>query len=368
MGRSLATMFTIDFQNLSESELCALAKEAVNSSLPTWEKEIWQFILQWFGPDAEVEIHTSGSTGKPKAIKHSKRAMVGSAGLTCSYLQLKEGITALLCLPVNRIGGMMMVVRCITNKMKLLCLEPSANPLAHLTKDILPQFAALTPMQLYPVKDSYELFRLTEQIDCIILGGSEVPRGLTELINNMANRVYATYGMTETISHIALKRLSGKNRDSHFQLLPGITVTKDERDCLVINAPGLNIHGLATNDVVELYSDDRLNWLGRLDNVINSGGIKVYPEQLEEEMRERVLVPFFIAGIPDERTGQKVVMVIERATITENELELLNSYLETMDSKTRPKELLLTIRFSKTATGKLKRAESLLATENRIPL
>lgn len=361
-------MFTIDFQNLSESELCSRAKEAVSSSIPLWEKEIWQFILQWYGPATEVEIYTSGSTGTPKAIKHSKQAMVNSAKLTCSYLQLKEGITALLCLPVNRIGGMMMVVRGIVNKMKLICLEPSANPLAQLAKDNLPQFAALTPMQLYPVKDSYDLFRLSEQVDCIILGGSEVPRGLTELINNMTNRVYATYGMTETISHIALKRLSGKNRDKHFQVLPGITARRDERGCLVIDAPLLNIQGLSTNDVVELYGQNQLDWLGRLDNVINTGGIKVYPEQLEEEMRERVLVPFFIAGIPDERTGQKVVMVIERATISENELELLNSYLQNMDSKTRPKELLLTIRFSKTANGKLKRAESLLAAENRIPL
>lgn len=361
-------MFTIDFQNLSESELRSRATEAVSSSIPLWEKEIWQFILQWFGPATEVEIHTSGSTGTPKAIKHSKQAMVNSAKLTCSYLQLREGITALLCLPVNRIGGMMMVVRCIVNKMKLICLEPSASPLAQLAKDSLPQFAALTPMQLYPVKDSYNLFRLSEKIDCIILGGSEVPRGLTELINNMTNRVYATYGMTETISHIALKRLSGKNRDLHFQVLPGVTVSRDERGCLVIDAPPLNIQGLATNDVVELYGNNRLNWLGRLDNVINTGGIKVYPEQMEEEMRERVLVPFFIAGIPDERTGQKVIMVIERATISENELELLNSYLQTMDSKIRPKELLLTIRFKKTANGKLKRLESLLAAENRIPL
>ncbi|MFN8286509.1 MAG: AMP-binding protein [Chitinophagales bacterium] len=362
-------MFTIPFDKLVDDEVVNIARQNMAIENPSWKQTIWQLIADWYNPSVtHIEVHTSGSTGTPKAIKHSKKAMINSAMATCRYLQLTPGNTALLCLPAGKIGGIMMIVRSIVNRMQLVCIEPSTNPIAALPDDVKIDFAALTPMQLYPVQNSYELFRKAEKIECIILGGSEIPAGLTASIQKMANRVYATYGMTETISHIALKRLNGKAAEQYYSVLDGIEMSVNEQDCLLINAPALEVDKLQTKDVVRLYEGKQLDWLGRLDNVINTGGLKVYPEQLEETMRGQMLVPFFIAGEPDEKTGQRVVLVIEKEVITEKEFKLLTDYLHTIQPHIRPRELLLVPRFVKTANGKLKRRETLQAVESRIPL
>ncbi|MFN8298588.1 MAG: AMP-binding protein [Chitinophagales bacterium] len=353
-------MFTIDFALLSDEQLRSLCAQKLLQDLSSWELKIWSFLAQWLDPDVPgITVHTSGSTSAPRPFTHTKASMQASAGATCRFLAITEGKTALLALPADKIGGMMMVVRSWLYKLRLICIAPSANPCKDLPMDAKVDFAAFTPMQIVPAIESYNLYKRAEAIGVILLGGSDVPHGLEHWIKSMTNRVYATFGMTETVSHIALKKLNPPEADAHFRLVPGVDISTDERGCLQITAPALALHNLQTNDVVRLTGPDSFDWLGRYDNVINTGGLKVYPEVLESELKDAVLVPFFIAGVPDGVTGEKVVMVIERDTITEKELDLTRNYLQQLNKTTRPRQLLIVPRFVKTETGKIKRKESL---------
>lgn len=362
-------MFTIDFYSTGDDELRLLCEQKLKQALEPWEQKIWGFLKLWLDPSvSEIGVYTSGSTGNPRLYLHTKACMIASADATCRYLGIQPGQLALLALPADKIGGIMMLVRSWLYKLPLCCISPSANPCRDIPFEQPIVLAAFTPMQIVPVVESYELFRKFESIKIVILGGSDVPRGLLQWLRNMTNRVYATFGMTETVSHIALKKLNPPNDDPYFKLVPGIEVDTDERGCLRITAPALNIINLQTNDVVLIKPENGFEWLGRLDNVINSGGLKVHPEVLESDLKEAVMVPFFIAGVPDPATGEKVVMVIERDTITEKELEVTRNYLQSLHQTFRPRQLLLTPRFLRTETGKIKRKESLARVDTRFDL
>ncbi len=362
-------MFTIDFLNVNDAQLQLLCAEKLTAAIDPWEQKVWSFLSHWLDPQVtEITVYTSGSTGKPRPFVHSKQAMMASAQATCSFLDITPGQIALLALPADKIGGMMMLVRSWLCKLPLVCIPPSANPLNDIPADLQIQFAAFTPMQLMPVVNSYQLFRRLEAIKTIIVGGSEVPKGLTQWLKGLSNNIYLTFGMTETVSHIALKKLNGPGADAHFRLMPGVEITTDSRGCLQITAPGLGVKGLLTNDVVNVINKYEFEWLGRADNVINTGGVKVHPEMLEQAMKEDLLVPFFIAGIPDPVTGQKVVLVIERDTISDKELDAARVYLQQLVENTRPRQILLVPRFIRTENGKIKRAESLARVDTRFDL
>ncbi|MES2621137.1 MAG: AMP-binding protein, partial [Bacteroidota bacterium] len=253
------------FSSLTEKEIQKIAIEKINSELDEWEIEIWQFIRDWLDPAVvSIKVFTSGSTSFPREIQHGKGCILNSARLTCYALQLKHGDKALLCLPANRISGMMMIVRSIWNKMDLYCMRPSSNPLSQLTDKDNFDFAAFTPSQLYEFEKNMQRI---EKIRKLLIGGEDISARLMKNMQLLNNASYATFGMTETISHIALRRLNGPNPDRYFKTFEGITVSTDERKCLIIEAPELGIHSLITNDVIHFISPVEFEWLGRKDNL-----------------------------------------------------------------------------------------------------
>ena len=178
-------------------------------------------------------------------------------------------------------------------------------------------------------------------------------------IGKMQNEVFITFGMTETISHIALKKISGRNPDMHFNTLPGISVKADEKSCLLIEAPVLGQPELKTNDVVNIISPTQFDWIGRSDNVINSGGVKIHPEEMEQKLEADIEYPFFIGSIPDELTAEKTVMVIEGQNLQQTETDRLKNLLEQFEKISRPKEILFIPQFVRTENGKIKRKETI---------
>jgi O-succinylbenzoic acid--CoA ligase len=248
-------MFLVPFSSLTDSEILREANVKLKEDLSEWEREIWQFIRDWFHPDvASIKVFTSGSTGPPKEIEHSKGAMLNSTRLTCDALRLKRGNHVLLCLPASKISGMMIIVRCIWARMDMYCIKPSTSPISAIPEEEKFDFGSFTPMQLFEITEDIKKRRRIERIEKIIIGGDDIPPVLLETIRTMKNEAYATFGMTETISHIALRRLNGGKAESHFTTMPGIKVSIDERSCLVIEAPELGVRHLVTNDVVYLVS------------------------------------------------------------------------------------------------------------------
>lgn len=362
-------MFLIEFSSLSNKAIIQLASEKLKADTQDWEKSIWQFVSDWFNPSVSIiKIFTSGSTGAPKQIEHSKQAMLNSARITCQALQLQKRNTALLCLPSNKIGGMMMLVRSIECKMDLYCIKPNTTPLNDLSDEIKFDFAAFTPMQLHSAIKNYDHFKRAEQIDKIILGGENINAELLQIIKRLANKVYSTFGMTETISHIALKKLNGLNADKHYKALDGIKIFSSKNNCLVIEAPVLNQPHLITNDVVRIISEKEFDWLGRIDNVINSGGVKIHPEEIEQALQGHIQPAFFVGAIANEKTGEQLVLAIEMNTPNEKDKEELKEAFNSLAKLHRPKVVLLFNQFIRTTNGKIKRKESLQSSFESIEL
>jgi len=354
-------MFSIDFSSISDESLLPLAKDKLTTGVEEWEKDIWQFIADWVNPSiTSIKVFTSGSTGRPKQIEHTKQTMLNSATITCRALNIQPGSNALLCLPANKIAGMMMIVRSMHCKMSLYCIKPSAAPLKELNEETRIDFAAFTPMQLHGIKKDFQQFSKVENIEKIILGGENISAELLQIVSHLSNEVYATFGMTETISHIALKRLSGKNADKHFKLLRGVKISTDENNRLVIKAPHLGQPNLTTNDIVQIFSEKQFDWHGRIDNVINSGGIKIHPEEIEQKLHSIIKCPFFITSLPDERTGEKLVLAVEGSVFSDKNKEELAEYIGTLQKLQHPKAILLFEQFARTENGKIKRKETLL--------
>lgn len=232
--------------------------------------------------------------------------MVASAKKTLAYFNLQKGDTVLLCLPIDYIAGKMMVVRANVGDLNLLEIEPKGTP------DIPDQtihFAAMVPIQVQNLIDSgYEF----QNIKTLIIGGASVSYNLLKAIQKLSTAVYATYGMTETYSHIALQRLNGSNPDSCFQLLDGFSISVNEKGCLVIDAPEFSDEPIVTTDLVDILSPKKFRWLGRADNVINSGGLKISPEELESKISKIIGDECLVVPLPDEKLGQKAVLVLER--------------------------------------------------------
>ena len=319
--------------------------------------ELSIFIDEWFGDSGQIHMKTSGSTGKPKTIVLSREHMVNSARATAAFFNLEAGSKALLCLPLGFIAGRMMLVRSMVMGWHLDSIEPSS------TSDI-PQnrsyhFSAMVPLQLYNSLDHLD------HIKTLIVGGGEVPSSLRERIQNLTTKIYATYGMTETITHIALSPLNksaGKRiSEMIYTALPGVDLSIDNRQCLVINAPHIGAEEIVTNDIVELITNDSFKWLARYDHVINSGGVKLIPELIESRYKNLIDREFFVYGVPDKRLGEKLVLVIEgleRASILEKIQELQQQLGDAVPKYEIPKEILFIKKFVRTETGKINRSQS----------
>lgn len=337
--------FKLNGINYNHDELKEVAYSLVKEG-EEYEKIIGDFLLDWLNGDNFINVQTSGSTGIPKVIKLSKQAMVNSAIATGNFLKLQPGQTAFHCLPCNYIAGKMMLVRAMILGLEIDMVEPTSQPIFDYDK--VYNFSAMLPMQLEST------IKYLYNVKHIIVGGSWVSKHLVDLTQQISTKVYATYGMTETATHIALKQLNQSPKSTYFKALSGVKLSQDDRGCLIVDAPEVSEEKVITNDIVTLHSETEFEWLGRIDNVINSGGIKLFPEQIEEKLKGKIPVQFFIASEPDEKLGEKLILVLESET---NNFD--TSLFERLDKFEIPKAVYNLPKFKMTPTGKIKRKENL---------
>ena len=331
--------FKLNGYHLDKYDLCRVAYSFIKEG-KDFEKPVGDFILDWFDSKHYLEIKTSGTTGEPKIIKVQKQAMVNSALATGDFLELQPGNTILNCLPVKYIAGKMMFVRAFILGLEMDFVAPSSNPMKRNKNNY--DFVAMVPLQ------AENSIAQLNQIKKLIVGGAKVNDTLEKKLAKSKCTVFETYSMTETVTHIAAKKIGQKA----FTVFPNITISQDDRNCLVISAPDLDVENIATNDIVELVARNQFIWLGRQDNVINSGGIKLIPEQIEAKLSEKLTSRFFVAGIPDEKLGEKLLLFIEGAPF-----ELDASIFDSLDKYEKPKEIKFIPHFAETETGKIKRNE-----------
>lgn len=306
----------------------------------SWQKDILDFWAEWTNNSHFIIAHTSGSTGQPKPIELAKSAMKLSAKMTGEFFDLTKGKTALLCLPVGFIAGKMMLVRAMELKLKLYVAEPKSTIDLSEFPDL--DFVPMTPMQ---VENSLESL---SKIKTLLIGGAPLSDALREKLLTYKTQSYESYGMTETITHIGLKRID----ESFFSCLNGIKISTDDRNCLKIQTPYFE-EAIQTNDIVAIKNERQFQWLGRFDHVINSGGVKLFPEQIEAKLKRHISAEFIISSLPDETLGEKLILVIESKTelISIDELKLL------LDKFEVPKAIFHLTEFPRTESGKIKRKE-----------
>lgn len=332
------------FENLSQ-----IGEDLVEKGKP-FQKSIGDFLLDWASGETTIKVHTSGSTGRPKTIVLKKEHMVNSALATGEYFGLKPKQKVLLCLPCTGIAGKMMLVRAMVLGLQLDYVEPSSTPLANTKKTY--DFVAMVPLQ---VQNSLnDLSRVKK----LIIGGAPVDPVLRSQLAKLQVEAYETYGMTETITHIAVKRIA-EDSTNYFETLPSVSVSQDDRDCLIIDAPKISEEKVVTNDLVELENDTEFKWLGRYDSIINSGGIKLVPEKIENKLSSLIKKRFFVVGTPDETLGQQLVLVVEGEPINEQELLQDIKSLKDISKYEVPKKVYFVKLFKETSTNKVNRKKTL---------
>lgn len=327
-----------------------------------FEKSTFDFCRAWFSGQELFKLSTSGSTGIPKEITFTRDQLIASATMTQSALSLKPETSALVCLDTKYVGGQMMLVRSFVVGMNLIAVDPVANPLTKIPSNQKIDFAAFVPYQLQAILDATPDH--LENIRVAIIGGAPVSESTKRKIMSSKCELYATYGMTETISHIALMKLNGPNKETSFKTLKGVSIQLDDRGCLVINTNFLN-QPVVTNDMVELISDHQFNWLARWDNIINTGGVKVSPEKIESRLESifeelNLSNRFFIAAFPDNQLGERVNLIVEGESLS---LPVIEKLWEAMRSKLSkyevPKEIRFAPGFEETNTGKINRTNTI---------
>jgi O-succinylbenzoic acid--CoA ligase len=311
--------------------------------------DLEEFLEEWHNSSPTVLVHTSGSTGQPKPMWVEKERMKVSARITCDFLGLKPGDTALLCMSLDYIAGKMMVVRAQTCGLRLVALKPTGCP----SWNGMIDFAAMVPMQVYNLLQSTEGRLRLESVRHLIIGGGAIDDKLAEKLRTFPNAVWSTYGMTETLSHIALRRLNGEEASEWYVPFEGVELLQTEDGCLVINAPAVHEGQLVTNDIVEL-SDKGFRILGRKDNVICSGGIKIQIEEVERLLKPHLDVPFMITKSPDRKFGEQVVLLTEGSDM----VILENVCREVLPKYWQPRRFVHVDSLPFTETGKPARKEA----------
>ena len=326
-----------------------VAEGAENCPPALWD--LYLFLEKWFDASPVITVHTSGSTGTPKELVVRKDRMMQSARLTCEFLNLQAGDTALLCMNLRYIGAMMVVVRSLVAGLNLIVRPASGHPLSDIEEPL--RFAAMVPLQVYNTLRVPEEKERLEQTDILIIGGGAVDDSLEAEISALPTAVYSTYGMTETLSHIALRRLNGETASKHYYPFPSVELSLSAESTLVIKAPLICGEVLQTNDIACLYPDGSFTIAGRKDNVINSGGIKIQAEEMEKRLRPFIPVPFVVTSVPDPRLGQALTLLIA-GQVDVRELE---SKLQTvLDAYHRPRHIFMTESIPQTENGKTDRA------------
>ncbi|MGP1994142.1 AMP-binding protein [Zobellia laminariae] len=354
--KDLHRQFKLNGRSYLKVELKEVAYSLVKEG-EEYEKSIGDFLIDWLNDKSTIIVRTSGSTGEPKPIMLQKQQMVNSAIATGDFFELQPSDRALLCLSAGFIAGKMMLVRAMVLGLAIDCVSPSSNPLTATTGDY--DFVAMVPLQFRNSLNELD------GVKKLIVGGAPVSYTLKKEFLNASQRtnVYETYGMTETITHIAVKPLLGELIVSDidldvFSILADVKITMDERGCLVIDAPLVSDEIIYTNDIVELLSDKQFKWLGRFDNIINSGGVKLFPEQIEAKLSPILEARFFVTGLPDEKLGQMLVLIVEgvqEALVIQEKIEKLTS----LKKYETPKQIFLVDSFVETASGKIQRKATL---------
>jgi O-succinylbenzoic acid--CoA ligase len=311
-----------------------------------FEQQVFDFCQSWRSGQKAFLFHSSGSTGDPKPIYLSREQMYASAEMTGEWLHLKSGDVALLSLPPTYIAGAMVLVRALVHDLSLILVEPCQNPLAQLPVTPI-HLASFVPTQWATmVAAGLDLKGYFNQAKGILLGGASVPDSLRK---DWGFPVFETYGMTETVSHIAYRTWD----QDEFQILSRVQIAVSDTSCLLISSPTTENKWLETRDVVELCSPGKFKLVGRLDRVINTGGIKVQPEKIEQAYRTISTLPLFVAGIPDEFWGMKVVLFVES-----EEMPDFPSLTHLLASHEVPKEIVCLPSFIKTASAKIDTAKT----------
>lgn len=340
-----------------------------------YEEQAISFGRAWQSAQATFVLHTSGSTGTPKPITLTRSQLRASAELTGRTFGLKRGDSALCCLNTAYVAGTMMLVRAMTLGLKLTLVEPSGNPLVHFDPDTTRfDFLAFVPLQLQTIlEQTPDRIAILNRAKAILLGGAATSPAQETQLQPITAPVYATYGMTETVSHIAIRRLNGPDAMDHFAALPGIELGVDERGCLNIRAAATDHQLIQTNDVVEWVDDQspdhRFRILGRADSIINTGGVKVQPERVERIIqavlaRAGIAPRLFVGGRPDDRLGQEVVLVVEGDGAVQQAIETSKeqwaaAIREEIGLYAVPKDSIFAITFCETPTGKVDRKRTL---------
>jgi O-succinylbenzoic acid--CoA ligase len=311
------------------------------------------FLEELFNENKYIIAHTSGSTGKPKPIKLNKKNLIKSAQASIDFFNLKPGTKALLNLSTDFIAGKMMWVRALYGGWNLYIASPENQQIQKILSQYSFDFGAMVPMQVIYNLDQLDRFKL------LIIGGANLDMKYQKKLNNKSTAVFATYGMTETITHVAVKPLNNSAlkqkpnfQENTYTALPGITFSKDKRDCLQIKAPFVP-KPIQTNDVVKLLNNYQFKWLGRYDQVINSGGIKIFPEQIEKKISPYIHNEFMIGSISDPILGEKMVLLIE------GQKKVTIPFEKILPKYHIPKEIFYLSEFIRTSSGKINRRETI---------
>ncbi len=348
-------------KSYSPANLLALRCKAI-SILGESAQDFISFVERWFASDPYIEVQTSGSTGQPKRMFVEKERMMYSAALTCRALQLSSDSTALLCMNLRYIGAMMMVVRALVAGLNLVVIPPTGHPLRDIPSPV--HFAAMVPLQVYnSLQSPIERLRLM-QIEKLIIGGGAVDQALERRLQEHPGSVFSTYGMTETLSHIALRRLNGLQKsDLYTPIDPEIKLSLSSRGTLLIDAPALSLTPIETNDLVEFSSEQRFRVLGRTDNVVNSGGVKIQLEELEAVLNHLIGEDLALTYLPDQRLGQALVLLIQVTPDDEKWEGVVKSCLPAYH---HPKYIFMVEQIPRTETGKIDRRACLSLAQSKL--
>ena len=308
------------------------------------------FLREWYDDKPYVMGHTSGSTGEPKPVQLLKTDMRASAQLTNAHLGIDAASTLLLCLSPSYIAGKMMIVRALEARARLCVVEPSSQPLSQVNEAVT--LAAMIPMQVIEMLKLADGAARLSQVKHLLVGGAPVNEQLEAQLKQLSSHIYITYGMTETVSHVALRAVG----EPLYTALGDVTFECDSRGCLVIDAPQLSDRRYVTNDIVELADAKHFAWVGRFDNVIISGGLKYSAERLERKLEHCIAERYYIVGCPDEVLGERIVLCIEAVPYDAEKMsQLQQAMAERLTRYELPREVQFLAQFEMTATGKVKR-------------
>jgi O-succinylbenzoic acid--CoA ligase len=321
------------------------------------------FCYDWLNGKSSFELQSSGSTGKPKTIQVSRVQMSSSAKATGNFFNVQSDAGLLCCLNTAMIAGKMMLVRAMEWDSRLYLVEPSSNPLLSFPIDQRFDLATMVPLQLEACLDQAASATVLSNIQVVLIGGAPLADAVRQKTRKLPTKLFQTYGMTETVSHIALADLKSEG-PLIYQALPGVLIRQLHEGQLAIKAPMTNDQWISTNDVVEILPSGGFVWKGRSDFTINSGGVKVQPEEVEGLAAEVIAQQYpgqryFVTALPDAKLGQKVVLMIEGEQGDEDPQQILEALKRKLPPYHSPKNLLFVPKFAETASHKISRHQTL---------